>query len=76
MELVWSYHEVIRWTTVVTNWKPKQGGRKRGRPTTRWEDDLVAYDGPGWKELTKEKTRWKNMLCSELGSIGILLRFL
>ena len=53
-------HHEDRWTKLVSNWNPaistkKEGDRKQGRPTKRWEDDLnsILTTRP---ELTEKTT--------------------
>ena len=49
-----------RWTRKVIEWRPRADKRNRGRPPTRWTDDVKriagnwlqkAQDRPGWKKL-------------------------
>ncbi|GBP59605.1 Putative uncharacterized transposon-derived protein F52C9.6 [Eumeta japonica] len=37
-----------RWTTRVTQYKGPPGKRRRGRPLTRWEEDLKRSAGSDW----------------------------
>ena len=34
-----------RWTRNITEWIPLEGKRKRARPKTRWEDEIVQVEG-------------------------------
>lgn len=40
----WADHAVgrtdNRWTTRATEWLPRDGSRRRGRPLTRWRDEI------------------------------------
>ncbi|OWR45952.1 endonuclease-reverse transcriptase [Danaus plexippus plexippus] len=37
-----------KWSKQVTVWYPRDGTRRRGRKTRRWEDDLKLTLGPLW----------------------------
>jgi hypothetical protein len=40
-----------RWANLATEWLPQDGFRGRGRPKTRWRDDLDDHDrGEWWKK--------------------------
>jgi len=43
-----------KWNTIITTWVPHWGKRKRGRPPTRWVDDLKATVGPDWHKKAKK----------------------
>lgn len=61
----WAGHvarmEDDRWTTRLTSWQGPAGIRKRGRPTTRWENDLIKIAGKHWKTKAKDRDKWKNL---------------
>ena len=45
-----------RWTTQTTEWKPMYGGRNRGRPRTRWRDDLdESCDTATWRGFAVDR---------------------
>ena len=48
-----------RWTVRVTEWTPRSWSRKRGRPKTRWRDDLTRYFGTTWSTLAKSRCLWR-----------------
>ena len=48
-----------RWTQRAIEWLPNHGlGRSRGRPTTRWSDDLEHFAGGNWPQLAKNDAEW------------------
>ena len=56
---VWSCQTDKRWSTVILDWKPNGGkGRHRGRPKTRWEDEIVAIAGGNWIEIAADEEAW------------------
>ena len=57
-----------RWTIRVTEWIPRGHKRPRGRPRTRWCDDLIQYVGPTWSHIAKDSKLCKG--CRE----GFLLK--
>ena len=57
-----------RWTIRVTEWISRGHKRPRGRPTTRWCDDLIQYVWPTWRHIAKDRKLWK--VCRE----GFLVR--
>ena len=56
-----------RWTVRVTEWKPHGHKRPRGRPRTRWCDDLIRYVGPTWSHIAKNSKLWR--ACREGSSL-------
>ena len=48
-----------RWTIRVTEWIPRRNKRPRGRPRTRWCDDLIQYVGPIWSHIAKDRRLWR-----------------
>jgi len=44
-----------RWTKRVIEWRPR---RSRGRPPTRWTDDLRRVES-NWLSAAQDRTRWK-----------------
>jgi exonuclease III len=47
-----------RWTKRVTEWTPRDWTRGRGRPNTRWRDDLIRHMGPTWGRLAQDRCQW------------------
>ncbi len=54
-----------RWHLLLTQWTPREGKRKRGRPQTRWIDEILRYVGPHLTSHAQNKTTgrvcWKPM---------------
>ena len=48
-----------RWTRNITEWIPLEGKRKRARPKTRWEDEIVQVEGVTWARVAQDRKRWK-----------------
>ena len=51
-------HHDSRWSSLVCIWAPSTYRRHVGRPTTRWEDDIVRYAGGGWASLAQDEDAW------------------
>lgn len=50
-----------RWTVITTRWNGPQGKRCKGRPKTRWEDDIKSTAGPLWLKLSQDRETWKSL---------------
>lgn len=50
-----------QWTKAVVQWRPRQHSRKRGRPPTRWTDDIIKTTGTRWELKARNRQRWKEM---------------
>ena len=51
-----------RWSTRVLHWLPSKGERTRGRPATRWENDLekfAASRNAKWEVWAKDRGTWE-----------------
>ena len=48
-----------RWTIRATSWVPRRWLRPRGRPRTRWRDDLSRHLGTTWTRLAQDRHQWK-----------------
>ena len=48
-----------RWTKRVTEWRPFQYPRPRGRPPTRWCDPIVKLYGRTWMRKAQCRTEWR-----------------
>ncbi|GBP61538.1 hypothetical protein EVAR_44009_1 [Eumeta japonica] len=61
----WAGHVVRytdrRWTARVTLWNGPTGKRSRGRPSTRWEDDLRRIAGPNWTDIARDRDVWASL---------------
>ena len=48
-----------RWSSNLITWTPVCGvGRARGRPKTRWSDDLERFAGGHWHMLASDEELW------------------
>ncbi|KAL4709085.1 hypothetical protein ACJJTC_015624 [Scirpophaga incertulas] len=45
----------------IDQWNGPQGTRARGRPSTRWVDDIVATAGQGWLNTALNRERWNTL---------------
>ena len=50
-----------RWTKKVTDWNIINTIRPRGRPMTRWRDDIRKFVGQNWKQKTNDRNEWKSL---------------
>ena len=50
-----------RWTVKVTEWQPRDGKRSKGRPNTRWRDEIRYFAGKNWTNITKDRHLWRTM---------------
>lgn len=61
----WSGHMIRekkeKWTSLITEWYPRDGKRNRGRQTKRWEDDIIKIAGTTWTRAAKDRTQWKSL---------------
>ena len=48
-----------RWAKRVTSWRGPVGQRLRGRPLTRWQDDIVGLAGHSWTKIAQSRERWQ-----------------
>lgn len=50
-----------RWTKKIAEWRPRQDAyRNRGRPPTRWSDDIRRTAG-NWILAAQERGKWKHL---------------
>ena len=53
-----------RWSSKLLFWTPA-GSRNRGRPVTRWGDELCSFvsrvygDGTDWRAIAQDRETWK-----------------
>lgn len=65
--LKWNYAGHIarcndsRWNNIILHWRPYLGKRKRGRPPTRWTNDLKLTAGLNWTREAQDRDRWNAM---------------
>ena len=50
-----------RWTLRLTEWQPRDGKRSKGRPSTRWRDEIRAFAGKEWSSKIIDRKQWKVM---------------
>ena len=49
-----------RWTSKVTDWRPMDGSRPRGRPSKRWRDKMDDFwRSAKWKQKAQDRLSWK-----------------
>ncbi len=49
-----------RWTYRLTEWQPRNGKQRRGRPKKRWRDEITAYMGTTtWTRIARNRSEWK-----------------
>ena len=50
-----------RWTCQVTDWRPMDGRRPRGRPSKRWRDEIDAYwKSVAWRASAQDRLSWRS----------------
>lgn len=61
----WTGHmlrnKIDKWNKRVTVWLPKNGKRRRGRQTRRWEDELRLTAGPYWLRAALDRRHWREL---------------
>lgn len=50
-----------RWVKRVIEWRPFDRKRGRGRPATRWRDEIVKSLGTEWGRLTHNREEWRQI---------------
>lgn len=50
-----------RWTKIVTEWYPMDSTRRKGRPLSRWSDDIKKTAGCYWGRKAKDRETWKTL---------------
>lgn len=50
-----------RWTKKVTFWNGPLGKRRKGRPVTRWEDDIKVTAGSNWRKIAEDRDKWASL---------------
>jgi hypothetical protein len=65
-ELKWSWAghtqrlDDNRWAKIVERWRPEET-RKKGRPKTRWRDEIDEHAGQFWRRKAQKRDLWKNL---------------
>lgn len=49
-----------RWTKKIIEWRPRADKRNRGRPPSRWTDDLKKIS-TNWIEAAQNRQEWKHL---------------
>lgn len=60
----WAGHvarDNLKWTKTLMQWKPWESRRSRGRPQTRWREDIQRHAGKNWIQTAQERTTWKQL---------------
>ena len=60
-----------KWNKITTFWVPHDRKRRKGRPNTRWVDELVKGVGPDWRSQARDRLGWRcvaNTYAPEMGS--------
>lgn len=50
-----------RWTIRTIKWTGPRGTRRKGRPRSRWSDEIVATAGRHWLNTAKERSQWNSL---------------
>jgi hypothetical protein len=50
-----------RWTKRIILWRPRLNSRQRGRPPTRWTDDIISTAGHNWVVKAQDRKSWRDM---------------
>ena len=50
-----------RWTKRITEWYPRLGTRKRGRPPQRWDKEMAAHCGQLWRRQAADRQMWTTL---------------
>lgn len=50
-----------RWTQRITKWRGPTGKRCRGRPLTRWDDDIRKIASPDWMKTAEDREKWSSL---------------
>ena len=49
-----------RWTKKLLEWRPREDKRSRGRPPTRWTDDIKRIS-TNWVDAAKDRENWRHL---------------
>ena len=50
-----------KWAKITTEWTPREGKRKRGRPKRRWRDGIEEEAGKTWAHIARDRMKWKEL---------------
>ena len=54
--------QTTKWGRTLTTWVPHMGKRHRGRPITRWEDEMRRFFGNTWKHEANDRADWRGLV--------------
>lgn len=61
----WAGHvarmDTVKWARKLTEWTPRTGKRRPGRPKRRWRDDLTNIAGVTWMRQAQDRNKWKSL---------------
>ena len=60
----WTGHMIRgkdKWSKLTTQWYPREGKRKKGRPQKRWDDDIKHVAGTTWNRVAQDRHEWKRL---------------
>ena len=49
------------WVKKITEWIPRMGRCRKGRPKLRWKDDLEQKCATKWMNRAHDRTLWRQM---------------
>ena len=66
-KMIWAGHisrmTDSRWTKSITEWRPMDGKRTRGRPMKRWRDEIDTYwRTAAWNRHAQNRGEWKRQV--------------
>ena len=50
-----------RWAKIATEWTPREGKRRKGRPKKRWRDSIEERCGITWMQIAKDRSVWRRL---------------
>eukprot|EP00795_Rhopilema_esculentum_P010459 gene10459-biopygen13011 len=50
-----------RWAKITTEWTPRNGRRRRGRPKRRWRDEIEKKVGSPWTHVAQDRRAWRQL---------------
>lgn len=51
----------IKWAKRTTEWTPRQGKRRRGKPKRRWRDEIQEVGGRRWMQVAQDRRAWRKL---------------
>ena len=51
-----------KWSHIMTSWVPHVWSCGRGRPTTKWSDELIKNFGASWAREVRDRTSWRGLV--------------